>query len=126
MKILLVDYMVVKSKIEKEKVTTKVKDGEGVMKDVVNEVAKDALTIRFKKILKTYTDQDTGEEVYVCVKKKDAEGNDTNVDAEYYAYTGSKILIDQAENDFSKDDLPCPTIIQQFSTAKGQTFFKFT
>lgn len=125
-KILLIDYKVVKSKIEKEKVTTKIKDGEGNMQDVVKEEAKDALTIRFKKILKTYTDQDTGEEVYVCVKKKDAEGRDTAVDAEFYAFTGSKILIDQAINDFTKEDLPCPTIIQQFATSKGQTFFKFT
>lgn len=82
--------------------------------------------VKFKKILKTYTDQDTGEEVYVCVKKKDAEGRDTAVDAEYYAFTGSKILIDQAINDFTKEDLPCPTVIQQFATSKGQTFFKFT
>lgn len=118
--------MIVKSKIDKEKVTTKVKDGNGEMKDVVSEEAKDALVIRFKKIVKTYTDQDTGEEVYVCVKKKNAEGNDTNIDAEYYAYTGSKILIDQAENDFTKDDLPCPTIIQEFVTNKGQKFVKFT
>lgn len=115
-----------KSKIDKERVTTKIKDGDGIMKDVVREQAKDALAIRFKKIIKTYTDQDTGEEVYVCVKKKNAEGEDTAEDAEFYAYTGSKILIDQAENDFTKDDLPCPTIIQQFATAKGQTFFKFT
>lgn len=123
---MLLDYKVVKSKIEKEKVTTKVKNGDGVVQDVVSEQAKDALTIRFKIILKTYTDQDTGEEVYVCVKKKDAEGHDTNIDAEYYAFTGSKILIDQAENDFTHDDLPCPTVIQQFVTNKGQTFLKFT
>lgn len=122
----MLDYKVVKSKIEKEKVTTKVKDGEGNMQDVVKEEAKDALTIRFKKILKTYTDQDTGEEVYICVKKKDAEGHDTAIDAEFYSFTGSKILIDQAEKDFTKEDLPCPTIIQQFANAKGQTFFKFT
>lgn len=120
------DYKIVQSKIDKEKVTTKVKDGNGNVQDVVNEVAKDALTIRFKIILKTLTDQNTGEEVYICLKKKDAEGNDTNVDAEFYAYTGSKILIDQAKEDFTVDDLPCPTIIQEFKTKQGQKFVKFT
>lgn len=96
------------------------------MTDVVHEEARDALTIRFKKILKTYTDQDTGEEVYVCEKKRDADGNETNVDAEFYSFTGSKVLIDQAENDFTKEDLPCPTIIQQFVTEQNKTFLKFT
>ena len=125
-KILLLDYKVIPSKIDKEKVTTKVKDATGEMKDVVHEEPKDALTLRFKKILKIYTDQDTGEEVYICEKRKDAEGHETSVDAEFYTFTGSKILIDQAENDFGHEDLPCPTAIQQFTTAKGQTFFKFT
>ncbi|MCH3994162.1 MAG: hypothetical protein LKE54_03755 [Prevotella sp.] len=125
-KILLQEYKIIKSKIEKEKVTTKIKDGNGQMQEVVHEEAKDALTIRFKKIIKTYIDQETQDEVYICKKKKDKDGKDTNIDAEYYAYTGSRILIDQAEHDFSEEDLPCPTIIQQFETTKGQTFFKFT
>jgi len=37
-----------------------------------------------------------------------------------------KILIDQATNDFTKEDLPSPTVIQQIKGKTGQTFFKFT
>lgn len=47
-------------------------------------------------------------------------------DAEFYTFTGSKVLIDQAMNDFSREDLPAPTVITQFKGKNGQTFFKFT
>lgn len=59
-------------------------------------------------------------------KRKTSRGNPTDEDAEYYSFTGSKILIDQALNDFTIEDLPYPTIIQQFTGKNGQTFVKFT
>ena len=59
-------------------------------------------------------------------KKKDENGQPTEEDAEFYSFTGSKILIDQAMNDFTIEDLPCPTVIQEFMGKNGQTFVKFT
>jgi len=58
--------------------------------------------------------------------QRDSQGNQTFLDAEYYSFTGSKILIDQAIKDFTHEDLPCPTVIQQFEGKNGQMFFKFT
>lgn len=63
---------------------------------------------------------------YVFEKQKDKNGQPTLIDAEFYAFTGSKILISQAEQDFTHEDLPCPTIIRQLKGKGGQTFFKFT
>lgn len=83
-----------------------------------------ALAIRFKKILRTF--ETNGEERYVFEKKKDEQGNPMDEDAEFYSFTGSKILIDQALNDFSIEDLPCPTVVQQFRGKNGQSFVKFT
>lgn len=60
------------------------------------------------------------------ILNKDKQGNPTLIDAEFYTFTGSKILIDQATNDFTKEDLPSPTVIQQIKGKTGQTFFKFT
>ena len=59
-------------------------------------------------------------------KKKDENGMPMQEDEEFYSFTGSKILIDQAMNDFTVEDLPCPTVIQQFRAKNGQTFVKFT
>lgn len=108
--------------------SVRVQDSNGQMQDVMEQRPGKVLAIRFKKILKTEErTTDSGEvEHYVFEKKKDAQGNPTLIDAEYYSFTGSKILIDQAMNDFSKEDLPSPTVIQQFKGKNGQTFFKFT
>ena len=65
-------------------------------------------------------------EIYDFEKYKDRDGNPMIEDAEFYAFTGSKVLIDQAVNDFSVEDLPSPTVIQQFEGKQGQKFFKFT
>ena len=65
-------------------------------------------------------------ERYEFEKERDSQGNQTFLDAEYYSFTGSKILIDQAIKDFTHEDLPCPTVIQQFEGKNGQMFFKFT
>lgn len=67
-----------------------------------------------------------GEESYVFEKKKDQDGNPMEEDAEYYTFSGSRIMIDQALNDFTPDDLPCPTVIQQFQGKDGKTYTKFT
>lgn len=47
-------------------------------------------------------------------------------DAEYYTFSGSRIMIDHVLNDFTPDDLPCPTVIQQFHSKDGKTYTKFT
>ena len=123
-KILLIDYKVMDSKIDKDKIQVQVEDSDGEEHLVEKSKPNKALAIRFKKILKTFgTDDD---EKYVFEKKKDENGNPTEEDAEYYSFTGSKILIDQALNDFTIEDLPCPTVVQQFQGKNGQTFVKFT
>lgn len=45
---------------------------------------------------------------------------------EYYSYTGSRVLIEQAQNEFSKDDLPAPTVIQIAVNKRNKKFYKFT
>lgn len=123
-KIYLEDYKIMNSKIDKEKVMVQVEKADGSPGMIEQSTPQKALAIRFKKILKTFVLN--GEESYVFEKKKDEDGNPTEEDAEYYSFTGSKILIDQAMNDFTIEDLPYPTIIQQFKGKNGQTFVKFT
>jgi hypothetical protein len=125
----LEDYNILDSKINKKQVTVNVQDSSGTLRDVPKVVPGKALAIRFKKILKTEEKEDSYgnvTETYAFEKKRDKDGNPTLLDAEYYAYTGSRILIDQATHDFSREDLPCPTVIQQFEGKNGQDFFKFT
>ncbi len=45
---------------------------------------------------------------------------------EYFSYTGSKILIDQASTEFTKEDLPAPTVIQVAVNKRDKKFYKFT
>lgn len=123
-KILLIDYRIVDSKIDKDKILVQVEKSDGAPETVEKSKPNKALAIRFKKILKTFVTND--EEEYVFEKKKDERGDPTLIDAEYYSFTGSKILIDQAVNDFTIEDLPCPTVIRQFTGRNGQTFVKFT
>ena len=128
-KIYLLDYVIEDSKIEKTTVTVSVPDSNGTNQTVTKTVPNKVLSIRFKKIIKTHIEIDEeGNEIetYEFEKKKDKNGNDTIFDWEHYTFTGSKVLIDQAQNDFSKNDLPAPTVITQFRGKNGQTFFKFT
>lgn len=128
-KIWLEDYIIEDSKIEKTTVQVNIPDSNGSIKTVDRVTPAKVLAIRYKKIIKTITHEDDEGNVterYEFEKAKDKDGNQTMFDAEYYSFTGSKILIDQAINDFSRDDLPAPTVIQQFAGKKGQTFFKFT
>lgn len=128
-KIYLEDFIVTDSKIDKQHQTVREKGDDGIYRDIDKVVPGKALAIRFKKIIRTteYMDED-GElcEKYEFEKVKDSQGNPTLIDAEFYSFTGSKILIDQATKDFTHEDLPSPTVIQQFEGKNGQTFFKFT
>ena len=45
---------------------------------------------------------------------------------EYYMWTGSKILVDQIQTDFTPDDLPAPTCIREIYNNFGKKFYKFT
>lgn len=83
-------------------------------------VSSKVLAIKFKKIVDTIrieAPDGSMQESYVFEKARDRDGNPTLLDAEYYAYTGSKVLIDQAQKDFSREDLPAPTVIK---TVRGQ------
>lgn len=92
------------------------------------EVPEKVLAFKFKKITKTFTLTDNrGEEIeqYQCIKKCDANGVPTEDDAIYYCWTGSKIMIDQALNDFTQQDLPCPTRIIQEKSKSNKLYTKF-
>lgn len=128
-KIYLMDFKVDDSKIEKTTVTVSVPDSEGHNQEITKIVPNKVLSLKFKKIIKTSIEtNEKGEEIehFEFEKKKDSNGNPTMFDAIFYTFTGSKVLIDQALNDFSRDDLPAPTVITQFKGKTGQTFFKFT
>ena len=47
-------------------------------------------------------------------------------DKEYYSFSGSKVMIDQAEQDFTKEDLPIATVIKEFTNKFKKKFYKFT
>lgn len=47
-------------------------------------------------------------------------------DGEYYSFSGSKVMIDQATEDFSTADLPTVTVIKEFINKQRKKFYKFT
>ena len=47
-------------------------------------------------------------------------------DEEFYAWTGSQILIEQMQQEFSIDDLPAPTAIYVNTNKYGKRYYKFT
>lgn len=127
-KILLIECKVTDSKY-KEDVVVSVSDSAGEQQQIVKKVASEALAFRFKKILQTFvTTKDNGEEVetYIFEKVKDKDGAPTEADAEYYSWSGSKIMIDQAKNDFTIEDLPAPTYVTRFEGKNGKFYTKFT
>ena len=128
-KILLMEYTILESKIDKETHTVVETDSTGQQQQITRQVPAQVLAIRFKKILQTITRHDsTGEEQesYIFQKKREEDGQLSTYDAEYYAFTGSRIMIDQAQFDFSPEDLPCPTVIRQVRGKDGKLYTKFT
>ncbi|MCQ2127726.1 MAG: hypothetical protein MJZ06_09885 [Bacteroidaceae bacterium] len=47
-------------------------------------------------------------------------------DKEYFSYTGSKVLIEQVRSEFTKEDLPAPTVITIAVNKRNKKFYKFT
>ncbi|MFR9506781.1 MAG: hypothetical protein SNI45_06925 [Rikenellaceae bacterium] len=92
----LIDYKVDDSVIEKND------DG----------TPKQRIALRYKTIKSVSGSED--EPIY--------EWNDT----EHYTFSGSKIMIEQAQEDFSKEDLPSPTVIKEFINKLKKKFYKFT
>lgn len=45
---------------------------------------------------------------------------------EFYSFSGSKVMIDQAEQDFTREDLPLVTAIKEFTNKQRKKFYKFT
>lgn len=104
-------------------------DSSGVIQSIRKEVPSKVLAIKFKKIIKTITTTGPNgeeQETYIFKKKVDEQGNPTESDAEYYSFSGSRIMIDQALHDFSPEDLPAPTVIQQKKGSDGKFYTKFT
>jgi hypothetical protein len=95
--ILLIDYIIDDSVIEKND------DG----------TPKQRIAIRYRKI-DHIENPDTEDPVYKWNEK------------EYYSFSGSKIMIEQAMDDFSKDDLPVATVIKEFINERRKKFYKFT
>lgn len=93
----LIDYKVDDSVIEKND------DG----------TPKRRIAIRYKRI-DHLENTDSEEPTYIWGEK------------EYYSFSGSKVMIDQAEQDFSKEDLPLATVIKEFVNKQRKIFYKFT
>lgn len=128
-KILLVDYTVEDSKVEKEDVIVTVDDGNGGTKQEKQTRPKKCLVIRYKRILETIiepTEDDEENETYIFEKAKNKDGSDMDKDAEFYSFTGSTVMLEQALSDFQKEDLPCPTVIKEFTNKMNKKFYKFT
>ena len=128
-KILLIDYKVVDSTIAFEEVIVEETGDDGRIRQEKKTQPKKCLAIRYKKILKTITEIDIdGEETetYECEKKVKKTGIGEAIDAEFYSFSGSAVMINQATCEISKDDLPCPTVIKEFRNKHGMKFYKFT
>jgi hypothetical protein len=129
-KILLTDYSVEDSRMEKESVIMELPDAvSGGTRMERVERPKKCLVIRYKRIIKTMAcmnEDGEEDESYIFEKETDKNGNPTSKDAEYYSYTGSTVLIEQSQKDFSRDDLPCPTVIMEFTNKLNKKFYKFT
>lgn len=128
-KIMLLDYAIEGSKVETEDYFAEVTGSDGVVRQERKTRPKKCLVIRYKRIIRTVVQTAVdGEEheSYTFEKEKDKDGNPTVKDAEYYSYTGSTIMIDQADKDFSKEDLPCPTVVMEQVNKMNKKFYKFT
>lgn len=74
--------------------------------------------LRFKEIdyITTRTNEETGKPETVYVWKPE----------EHFMWTGSTILIDQMQKDFTVEDLPAPTCIHEYENKFKKKFYKFT
>lgn len=45
---------------------------------------------------------------------------------EWYSFSGSRVMIEQALQDFSREDLPLPTVIKEYINKQRKKFYKFT
>ena len=104
----VIDYKVDDSVIEKEVVQVEETAADGSTHLVSKEMPKKRLSLRYRII-----DHFEGEgEVWQTV--------------EHYLYTGSKILIDQALNDFCREELPFSTVVAELHNKFKKKFYKFT
>ncbi len=95
--ILLIDYKVDNSVIEKNE------DGSPKLR----------IAIRYKRI--------------AHVEGADTESPSyTWNEREFYSFSGSEVMIDQAEKDFTHEDLPLVTVIKEFTNKYHKKFYKFT
>lgn len=78
--------------------------------------AKKRIAIRYKHLDHIEKTSEDGKEVINYHWKEE----------ELYSFSGSKIMVSQAEEDFSKDDLPIATVIVQALNEKKKKFYKFT
>lgn len=93
----LIEYKVCDSRIEFENTVVTVDDGNGGYTTKEVKQPKKCLAIKF------------------------------NMDGElHYSFTGSQILIGQAEEEFNNDDLPADTVIMELVNKQGKKFYKFT
>lgn len=86
--------------------------------DSIVDQGKKRLAIRYAQIIASQGEGDNETYTYAT----DANGKVQ----EWYSYTGSSIMIDQAQNDFSHEDLPCPTVVQEMENKFKKRFYKFT
>ena len=108
----MIDYKVEDSVVEKEMVPMKEVDENGVTREVIKEVPKKCLVFRYRKIARMEGEGDEKKEIWE--------------DEEHFTYTGSTVMIDQAMNDFSRDELPFSTVICELMNKYKKTFYKFT
>lgn len=104
----VIDYKVDDSVIEKETVQVEETAADGSTHLVTKEVPKKRLTLRYRII--DHIEGTT--EVWQTT--------------DHYLYTGSKILIDQALNDFCRDELPFSTVVKELHNKFKKKFYKFT
>lgn len=104
----VIDYKVDDSVIEKETVQVEETAEDGSTHMVTKEVPKKRLSLRYRII-------------------DHIEGT-TEIwqPTDHFLYTGSKILIDQALNDFCRDELPFSTVVQELQNRYKKKFYKFT
>lgn len=88
-----------------------------VQDSIVNK-GQQCLALRYARIMETVTDGDNERYIY----ETDSDGKVV----EHYSYTGSSVMIDQAQNDFTHSDLPCPTVVQEMLNKFKKRFYKFT